>query len=303
MHAKNQLNCGKANCSNNSFSSTDMLYPKLLFYNRIYSSKGLSTKKLIRYTSKEFERKFIINFTSQNQFENVMRYAIDNPEQLKDNQYKITTSHGGVPQEIINGYKLDIKEVSTKRRKANITDEIAEKLRKDSEIDSVIKVIEPKGSRDRNVFPQVSSLDWNTDNYGPIYIPKEGITIKLDKNSLPFYKRIIDEYEHNQIEVIGEHIFINGKKTTSYTFKQDYYWMMGDNRQNSLDARSWGYVPFDHVVGKPVLIWFSIEDGKIRWERLFTTVGGSGKPVSYLLYFLIALGSYIAYTFLRKSKK
>ena len=232
-----------------------------------------------------------------------MRYAIDNPEKLKDNQYKITTSHGGIPQEIINGYKLDIKEVSTKRRKANITDEIAKKLRKDSEIDSVIKVIEPKGSIDRNVFPQVSSLDWNTDNYGPIYIPKEGTTIKLDKNSLPFYKRIIDEYEHNQLEVIGEHIFINGKKTTSYTFKQDYYWMMGDNRQNSLDARSWGYVPFDHVVGKPVLIWFSIENGKIRWERLFTTVGGDGKPISYLLYFLLALGGYIAYTFLRKSKK
>ena len=146
-------------------------------------------------------------------------------------------------------------------------------------------------------------MGWNTDNYGPIYIPKEGTTVQLDKNSLPFYKGIISDYEHNQLEVIGEYIFINGKKVTSYTFKQDYYWMMGDNRQNSLDARSWGYVPFDHVVGKPVLIWFSIEDGKIRWERLFTTVGGSGEPVSYLLYFLIALGGYIGYSLLKKNKK
>ena len=141
---------------------------KLQFYNRIYSSKGFSTAKLLRYTKKEFERKFIINFTSQEQFEDVMRYAIDNPEKVKDNQFKITTSEGGVPQGLINKFRLDIKEISTASRKANITDEIAEKLRKDSEIDSVIKVIEPKGSTDRNVFPQVVSLGWNTDNYGPI---------------------------------------------------------------------------------------------------------------------------------------
>ena len=276
---------------------------KLQFYNRVYSEKGLSTQKLLRYTDKEFERKFIINFTSQNQFEKVMRYATNNPEKIKDNQFIITTSDEGVPQWIINGYRLDIKEISTKIRKANITDEIAAKLRKDSEVDSVVKVINPKGNKGINMFPQVTNLSWNTDNYGPIYIPKKGTTVPLNMNSIPFYERIIDDYENNQLEVIGEHIFVNGKKSTSYTFKQDYYWMMGDNRQNSLDARSWGYVPFDHVVGKPVLIWFSINEGKIRWERLFTTVGGNGKPVSYLIYFLIAVAGYIGYSFLRKNKK
>ena len=276
---------------------------KLQFYNTIYSSKGLSTNKLLRYTDKEFERKFIIDFTSQQQYEEVMKYVIKNPEKIKGNQFKITTSDSGIPQTVINGYRLDIKEMSPSKRKVNVTDEIADKLRKDSEVDSVIKVIEPKGRKGRNLFPQVSSLEWNTDNYGPIYIPKKGSSVSLNMNSLPFYKRIISEYEHNQLDVIGEHIFINGKKVDSYTFQQDYYWMMGDNRQNSLDARSWGYVPFDHVVGKPVLIWFSIENGKIRWERLFTTVGGEGKPVSYFLYFLIALGGYIAYSFIRKKKK
>ena len=276
---------------------------KLQFYNRVYSEKGLSTQKLLRYTDKEFERKFIINFTSQNQFEKVMRYATNNPEKIKDNQFIITTSNEGVPQWIINGYRLDIKEISTKIRKANITDEIAAKLRKDSEVDSVVKVINPKGNKGINMFPQVTNLSWNTDNYGPIYIPKKGTTVPLNMNSIPFYERIIDDYENNQLEVIGEHIFVNGKKSTSYTFKQDYYWMMGDNRQNSLDARSWGYVPFDHVVGKPVLIWFSINEGKIRWERLFTTVGGNGEPVSYLMYFLIAVAGYIGYSFLRKNKK
>ena len=276
---------------------------KLQFYNKVYSEKGLSTQKLLRYTDKEFERKFIINFTSQNQFEKVMRYATNNPEKIKDNQFIITTSDEGVPQWIINGYRLDIKEISTKIRKANITDEIAAKLRKDSEVDSVVKVINPKGNKGNNMFPQTTNLSWNTDNYGPIYIPKKGTTVPLNMNSIPFYERIIGDYEKNQLEVIGEHIFVNGKKSTSYTFKQDYYWMMGDNRQNSLDARSWGYVPFDHVVGKPVLIWFSINEGKIRWERLFTTVGGNGEPVSYLMYFLIALAGYIGYSFLRKNKK
>jgi signal peptidase I len=276
---------------------------KLQFYNRVYSEKGFSTQKLLRYTDKEFERKFIINFTSQNQFEKVMRYATNNPEKIKDNQFIITTSDEGIPQWIINGYRLDIKEISTKIRKANITDEIAAKLRKDSEVDSVVKVINPKGNKGNNMFPQGTNLSWNTDNYGPIYIPKKGTTVPLNMNSIPFYERIIEDYENNQLEVIGEHIFVNGKKSTSYTFKQDYYWMMGDNRQNSLDARSWGYVPFDHVVGKPVLIWFSINEGKIRWERLFTTVGGNGKPVSYIMYFLIALAGYIGYSFLRKNKK
>ena len=276
---------------------------KLQFYNKVYSKKGLSTQKLLRYTDKEFERKFIINFSSQSQIEKVMRYAVNNPKKIKDNEFIITTSDEGVPQWIINGYRLDIKEISTKIRKANITDEIAAKLRKDSEVDSVVKVINPRGNKGNNMFPQATNLSWNTDNYGPIYIPKKGTTVPLNMNSIPFYERIIDDYENNQLEVIGEHIFINGKKTTSYTFKQDYYWMMGDNRQNSLDARSWGYVPFDHVVGKPVLIWFSINEGKIRWERLFTTVGGNGEPVSYLMYFLIAVAGYIGYSFLRKNKK
>ena len=276
---------------------------KLQFYNKVYSKKGLSTQKLLRYTDKEFERKFIINFSSQSQIEKVMRYAVNNPKKIKDNEFIITTSDEGVPQWIINGYRLDIKEISTKIRKANITDEIAAKLRKDSEVDSVVKVINPKGNKGNNMFPQATNLSWNTDNYGPIYIPKKGTTVPLNMNSIPFYERIIEDYENNQLEVIGEHIFVNGKKSTSYTFKQDYYWMMGDNRQNSLDARSWGYVPFDHVVGKPVLIWFSINEGKIRWERLFTTVGGNGEPVSYLMYFLIALAGYIGYSFLRKNKK
>jgi len=185
-----------------------------------------------------------------------------------------------------------------------MTDEEAEKLKTHSKVISVTKHIDPKGQLAPEIFPHVPSLRWNMDNFGPIYIPKKGVTVKLDENSIPFYKRVISEYEGNQLDIIGDNYFINGEKTDSYTFKQDYYWMMGDNRQNSVDARRWGYVPFDHVVGKPVFIWFSKDDitGDIRWDRVFTTVSGDGEPVSYLRYFLIALGLYLLYSFFLKKR-
>ncbi|MCB9310638.1 MAG: signal peptidase I [Lewinellaceae bacterium] len=127
------------------------------------------------------------------------------------------------------------------------------------------------------MFPFDASInkDWTVDDYGPIWIPKQGVTIKLDKSSLPFYRRIINVYEGNNLEVKGDDIYINGEKTDSYTFKQDYFWAMGDNRHNSEDSRSWGYVPMDHIVGKPLFIFFSTKEGSIRkginWDRIFTS--------------------------------
>jgi signal peptidase I len=191
----------------------------------------------------------------------------------------------------------------------NLTDENANKLKSNPVVKSVIKELSPKGTYNSSVFPHNSQYAWSIDNYGPIYIPEAGKTVELNAKSLPFYKRIIEEYENNNLTTSGDEIFINGKLATTYTFKQDYYWMMGDNRHNSEDARYWGYVPFDHVVGKPVFIWFSWDTNgegiaqKIRWERVFTTVHGSGKPVSYLYYFLGALGLWYAFSFFRKRKK
>lgn len=191
----------------------------------------------------------------------------------------------------------------------NLTDENAAKLAKNPLVKSVTKEIEPSGNYNPSVFPHDSRYPWSKDNYGPIYIPEEGKTVELNAATLPFYKRIIEEYEHNQLTVNGDEIYINGKLATSYTFKQNYYWMMGDNRHNSEDARYWGYVPFDHVVGKPVFIWFSWDTNgqgianKIRWERLFTTVHGSGKPVSYLYYFLAAIALWYGVSIYRKRRK
>jgi signal peptidase I len=191
----------------------------------------------------------------------------------------------------------------------NLTDENAAKLKNNPLIKSVTKDIAPSGNYDPRIFPHNPQYDWSIDNYGPIYIPEAGKTVALNAQSLPFYKRIIEEYENNDLTVNGDEIFINGKLANSYTFKQDYYWMMGDNRHNSEDARYWGYVPYDHIVGKPVFIWFSWDsngDGianKIRWDRVFTTVHGDGKPVSYLYYFLGALALWYGFSVYRKRKK
>ena len=166
-----------------------------------------------------------------------------------------------------------------------------------------------KGSRDFSVFPQNNNFNWNNDFFGPIYIPKENSTIQINKKNIPIYKRVIDVYENNDLKIKGDKIFINGIETDKYTFKQDYYWMMGDNRGNSQDSRSWGFVPFDHVVGKPIFTWLSIDYNKkglnkIRWDRMFTTIHGEGKPISFLFYFigLIVLWKVISFIIKRRKK-
>ena len=126
-------------------------------------------------------------------------------------------------------------------------------------------------------------------------------------NELPIYKKIIRDYENNSIEVVDDNIYINNEVSNEYTFKQDYYWMMGDNRYNSEDSRVWGYVPFDHVLGKPVFIWMSIDglfqgisNWKFRWDRVFTTIGFEGKPRSYLPHFLFLLLGWQVFIFIKK---
>lgn len=168
-----------------------------------------------------------------------------------------------------------------------------------------------EGQWDRSVFPNDSRYPWNNDFMGPIYIPEKGKTVAITPESIPFYKRIIEVYEGNEMEIDntitqnGTEVLLNGNPITEYTFQMDYYWMMGDNRNNSEDARTWGFVPFNHVVGKPVFIWMSWDsaNGKVRWDRVFTTVGGSGKPVSYFMYFIIAVIAYFVFDFIRKRKK
>jgi signal peptidase I len=130
------------------------------------------------------------------------------------------------------------------------------------------------------VFPQdTMHYKWNKDNYGPLRIPKAGATVQLTADNIALYRRIITTYEGNKLEERGDKFYINNKETTSYTFRMDYYWMMGDNRDNSLDSRYWGFVPDDHIVGKAAFVWLSYGDNifDIRWNRLMRSVKRLGE--------------------------
>ena len=192
----------------------------------------------------------------------------------------------------------------------NLTAEEVTRLEKYPLTVSVKKI---NHAADNAIFPHVKKLGWSQDNFGPIYIPKKGASVKLDSESIPFYKQIIKNHENNDLVINGDDIFINGKKADSYTFKQDYFYLIGDNRHNSLDARYWGYVPFDHVLGKPVMIWFSWDPStplfsaerfkSIRWDRMFSTVHGEGEPVSYRYVFFALIALYFGWSYYKGKKK
>jgi len=186
----------------------------------------------------------------------------------------------------------------------NLTNDRLEIAKKYSNVAS-IKLL------DRAQGLMYGNKNWTLNNFGPIYIPKKGDVLQLNKETYPFYKWIIQRYdghdaEHklnkHEVTLKGDDVYIDGKLTKEYTVQQDYYWMMGDNRSESEDSRYWGYVPFDHVVGKPVFIFFSKGENGIRWNRLFTTVSGEGKRVSYLIPFIVLLLFYFGYTEYKKKK-
>ena len=159
-----------------------------------------------------------------------------------------------------------------------LTQDMVSKLKEKPFVWDIIKDKEEPGSS--YYYPIDANTNWTRDEFGPLWIPKKGETINFDDNidfKVAAYERCIKNYEGNSFEYLNGQVFINGKQVDSYTFEMDYYFMMGDNRHNSADSRAWGFVPEDHVVGKPMLIWLSLEkdkgwfEGRIRWKRLFTS--------------------------------
>jgi len=276
----------------NAFDFPDRAYPQFLYYVKT-NGQGFNKKQL--------KRDFDINY-------------------LTSDEQRAYPTDQDVYQRTADEYIMFLQERHVKQLEAlpnvvNIWPVVAH--RSNAEVDSNLPegLLEIQEGQAREIlFPNPDTghgerpYEDTWDNFGPIFIPKAGVTVDLTPKNFDSYRRIIGEYEGHDIRKSSEgSIEIDGQIATSYTFEKNYYWMMGDNRHNSLDSRKWGYVPEDHIVGKPVFIWMSYDKhgkglDKIRTDRVFTTVGGSGERRSYFWYFVALVGIYQIVQFIRRKK-
>ena len=280
-----------------------------LFTYLIKSNEGVSSSKLINLEVDGFIRKFIIKNLSTDTYAEISKYIL-NISNNGENEYLIYTTDKGIPIKLVRELRLDIREIIDKEKELSLTHIDAIKIKNSNQFDTIYRTIQETDNSNSIFFPNNTRFNWNNDHFGPLYIPKAGDKIDLNIKTLPLYKKIITDYEFNDLLVVEEDILINGVKENEYVFKQDYYWMMGDNRYNSEDSRVWGFVPFDHVLGRPVFIWMSIEglfngmeNWKFRWDRVFTTIGFDGKPRSYLPHFISFIVAWQLYLFIKKRRR
>ena len=260
-----------------------------LYFNTIYQAG----KQIIEANSQEYG---IIDTRPTDRRENYVKRCVGLPGQTLQIKNRIIYLDGKAnkePDNVQYTYNLKLKRHFTDEEMQEwgitmeelkdlnnfgympMTNKTADILRKRPDIVESIKL--NTDGNELDIYPLNGNMHWTRDNYGPIWIPAKGETIDLTLQNLPVYERPIRTYERNKLEVKDGKIFINDKETTKYTFKMDYYWMQGDNRHNSLDSRYWGFVPEDHIVGKPIFIWWSSDPDRggfsgIRWSRLFRFV-------------------------------
>ena len=202
------------------------------------------------------------------------------------NSYRVVTDGKRINQKNLEKLGINIRELWFHPElpgypEMPLTAEMLEKVKSYANVVSVTRNVDAYPpdypDSDATIFPFSPDYQWTRDNFGPLWIPAKGVEVELTVENLPLYQRIITSYEGNELEVKDGRIFINSEEVHSYTFQQDYYFMMGDNRHNSLDSRYWGFVPEDHIVGKPAVVWLSIDGNRkfpnnIRWRRFFKFV-------------------------------
>ncbi len=208
---------------------------------------------------------------------------------IGDKEYKYivqTKDSAAITAQFLDKFDIteNVAQIDYDKYVITLTNETAEGMKKLTNVSMVKKVIYPKGEWANYTFPNDSNYRWNEDNYGPIYLPKAGVTIPINMKNISIYQRCIEIYEGNDVKIKDGKIYINGTVATSYTFKLGYYWMMGDNRHNSADSRFWGFVPIDHIVGKAKFVWLSIAQqnpnikeqkglfSRLRWSKMFRLI-------------------------------
>lgn len=205
--------------------------------------------------------------------------SIPMPE-FSQSSYHVMTDGTGFSEQAVKRLGLiDIEPINPFEYNLHMTKKNADDLSTFGNVKKTVANTVPPGVYQDFIFPFDSKFNWNIDNFGPLWIPKKGVTISINSTNISFYRKVIGEYEGNKLEEREGKILINGEPLNEYTFKMNYYFMMGDNRHNSADSRFWGFVPEDHIVGKAVFIWMSWDTNgsflnKIRWSRLFHSIKG-----------------------------